>query len=666
MTLLTFALNYAVGGTDTFGYHVVNIFIHVVSGCLVILLFRLLLRSCGEAGTPTYSLLPLVAALVFTVHPVETQAVTYLSQRFASLAAMFYLLTVVLYLKARFRVGEEGRLFSSAYYWLALFSALLAVKSKEISFTIPFMLVLCEFFFFKGSGFKGAGGALRGLVKKLPALVPFLLVSAIIPYSIFGFESSVGEALVTSETRVAQVFDIASMSSYDYFVTQIRVMLTYIRLLFFPVGLRLEYEYLMYGSFFELPVVASFVVLLFIASFAVYLYRKADSYLISRLVPFGVAWFFLALSVESTFIPIRDVIFEHRLYLPSVGAVVAFVSAAWWGLGRVFTGEGGGRRAAALLVVLVVTPLFTATYLRNAVWSDSIVFWEDLVSKSPGKARVRNNLGLAYYERGMVAEAIEEYELAIEMGHAMAGTYFNLGVAYYNLADYEKSIGLYKEALKLNPRYVEARANLGGAYVKGGFLDDALVELKEVVLSEPELSKARNYLGMAYVELGRLDEAAAEFKWAVSLGEGVDATYNLGVTYLRLGLIAEALNSFEETLRLDPGHAGARSNLGAVYAGTGRLMEALGELTRAVELDPELVEARNNLGNVYVMLGRVDDAVREYEHVVSLAPDHAGAYFNLALMYMRKGRAGDAMRAFERVLELRPGDEGARRMLKSL
>ncbi|MEE9614704.1 MAG: hypothetical protein V3W31_07095, partial [Thermodesulfobacteriota bacterium] len=217
VTFLTFALNYYFGGLDPFGYHLANIVIHMVNGLLVwwlvILTFRTpaMERTAGEPGLKY--LVALVAALIFVSHPIQTQAVSYITQRFASLATLFYLLSLVLYVKWRF----------SRRWWLyavSLLSAIVAMKTKEIAFTLPAMLCLYELAFFPREGFS----------KRLPALVPFLLTMAIIPLTYFapefGPELGIGEkgSDAAEKIRELNVLQMKTLSRYEYFATQMRVI----------------------------------------------------------------------------------------------------------------------------------------------------------------------------------------------------------------------------------------------------------------------------------------------------------------------------------------------------------------------------------------------------------------------------------------------------------
>ncbi len=599
---LTFALNYHFGGLDVLGYHLVNLAVHIVTAVLlyffVILTFRTQeRRGAKEAWKPESleawkpSLIALFSALLFVSHPVQTQAVTYIVQRFTSLAAMFYLCSVVMYVKGRLltekvrdygreAIGEglwekkEGpetdsvlssssvpvahRLLPIAFFFLSLLSAVLAMLTKEISFTLPIVIVLYEFIFFKTS-----------FRKKLLFLGPLLLTLLIIPISILGTHKPLGEIIsdLSEKTRVQ-----TDIPRWDYLMTQMRVITTYVRLLFLPVNQNLDYDYPVSHSLLAPPVLLSFLFLSAIVGTALYLLYKAggenklaigegreaigkseppmaygpspmapDSIpspiahsplpiaSLYRLISFGILWFFITLSVESSFIPIADVIFEHRMYLPSAGAFIAIAGGASVIVAR-FKNPSARRNIAAACAVIILS-LTIVTYARNSVWQDEVRLWRDVVQKSPQKVRPHYDLGLAYDNRGQIGAAFEEYRIA----------------------------------LQLDPRDVETHNNLGGIYFQQGRMDEALKEYQTALRYAPGSSTAHYNTGNAYFAMGRLDDATREYQAA---------------------------------LRLNPDDAAAHNNLGGVYLQQGRLDKALLEIKSALKADPEYADARANLGRV--------------------------------------------------------------------
>jgi hypothetical protein len=457
VNFLTFGVNYWIGGVDAFGYHIVNFSIHVLNGVALFWLAGMLSAKIVGNGEDTdetpWRFYPLFVALVFVTHPVQTQAVTYLWQRATSLSSLFYLLSLALYAKSRLIViarsdsGEAisqtnnqmvpdrhsrqrllrddiSRFFqqhsSAALLILSLFSGLMAMFTKQIAVTLPVAVVLMELYFFSGSW--------SGVRKKAPILAVFLPLLLIVPLlSAFGMSrenSDIG-------ARYANV-----LSHKEYLLTQFNVIVTYIRLMFYPVNQNLDYDYPVAGNIGGSLV--SFVLLAGLLGFALAMYKR------NRIVSFGLLFFFLALSVESSIFQLEDIIFEHRVYLPSAGFIMAVGAALFMAAERLDSRIGAGKifPATVILAVFLITGLAIATRTRNEVWRDKETLWLDVLKKSPNKWR----------------------------GHFHMGTYCT------DKGDLDEAIAWYKKALKLNPALEEAHYKLGRVYDKKGELDSAITE----------------------------------------------------------------------------------------------------------------------------------------------------------------------------------------------
>jgi len=428
-----------------------------------------------------------------------------------------YILSLTLYIKARLQTVQTGanavgKFFSTStltFYFLSLVSAILAMKTKEISLTLPFVIILYEVMFFAPTKQN------YGFAKRLLYLIPVTLTAFIIPLSLIGTDKPIGDML--GELREAAQ-ETEEISRNIYFLTQFRVIVTYIRLLFLPINQNLDYDYPLSHSLFEPQTFVSFLFLSAIFVFAVYLFirsRRTDN-AHGLLISFGILWFFITLSVESSIIPIRDVIFEHRLYLPSVGIVIAFSSAVLYGTS--YARERLGIKVSLLLATCVlllatVFPLDIATYKRNLVWKDEVTLWEDVVRKSPRKARAHNNLGVYYhYMRGWLNEAIMEYETALKLKPDYAEAYYNRGNAYRSQGRLDEAIQEYRTALKLKTDYAEAYNNLGSVYYIQRRFDEGIKEYITALRLKPDYPDAHYNLGLAYTEKGLKEEAREEFK----------------------------------------------------------------------------------------------------------------------------------------------------------
>jgi protein O-mannosyl-transferase len=555
----TLALNYWIGGHDVVGYHLGNLLIHCVNGLLVYLLVVLSFRGpvLGESTLREFSKpIALFSSLLFLSHPVQTQAVTYIVQRLTSLAACFYLMSLVSYIQARLAFADRPSWRkASAWYCLSLVSALLAMKTKEIAFTLPLVVALYEFLFFRGD-----------LKKRVLLLTPLLLTMGVIPYALLGAPNPTGD-LIGDVSRAMRVD--SPLSRWDYFCTELRVLVTYVRLLFFPIGQNLDYDYPVFRSFLDGTIVLSSLFLATLIGTGGYLVRR-DRKLGSgaSIVSFGIFWFFITLSVESSIIPITDVIFEHRLYLPSVGFWIAVTSALFLAHRR-FGGEKYPFLLPAVLSAAVLL-LCGMTYARNRVWGTEVSLWEDVVRKSPAKARGYNSLGFALRKEGRVGEAVERYRKAIQLEPDYALAHNNLGFAYYMLRRNDEAIAQYELALRSMPDFAEAHNGLGIVYGEQGNFQRAMEENRIALRLKPDFAQVYTNLGNLYWKQGLIDNAFVQYRMAIRIRPDLAEPYNnLGVLYANMGLLDQALPYFDAAVRMNPGNPDYLQNRNRAAAGLG-------------------------------------------------------------------------------------------------
>ncbi|MBI4691373.1 MAG: tetratricopeptide repeat protein, partial [Nitrospirae bacterium] len=521
------------------------------------------------------SSIALFSALIFVCHPIQTQAVTYIVQRFASLATFFYLLSLVMYIKFRIHdtrytiqdkenhesciMNRESCIVSYAswiMYLASLFSAVLAMKTKEIAFTLPLIITLYEFMFFNDSQFTIHDSRF----KRILYLIPLLLTMLIIPLTLISIDKPAGELIDDiSEITKGNTY----LSRWEYLITEFRVIITYVRLTFLPINQNLDYDYPVYNSFLNPEVFLAFMVLLIFFAFGIYLfYASRVTHHALRLVAFGIFWFFITLFIESGIIPLSNVIFEHRVYLPGIGFIIAFSTATFYVL---------HFRANIPLVtyyLLLATPIIIfppSTYQRNIIWMDSVSLWEDVVKKSPGKARGHYNLGLTYYGQRQQDKAIQEYKVAVRLMPDYPEAHYNLGNAFIDKGWIDEAIEQYKTVIRLMPDYAEAYNNLANAYDDKGWSDMAVEYYQTTVRLKPDYPTAHYNLGIAYEKKGLTDKAMIEYQTAVRLSPNYsDAHNNLGAVYERKQLPDEALKEYRIALRLNPTDTLARNNINRI------------------------------------------------------------------------------------------------------
>jgi len=509
LTFITLALNYHFNGDHVFGYHMVNLAIHLIASTLLYWLVYLILLTPAMKDHPISKHAPIIAlccGLVFVTHPLQTQAVTFIWQRSASMAGMFYLASLCFYIKSRSPCQHPV-----LTGFISLVAAVAAMFCKETSITLPLMILLCEFTFFSDD-------------KKFnwPRVFPFLLTLLVIPLTL---KLSGAQEIWSQHNGPTPNFQ-TSTSPLQYLLTELRVMWTYIRLCFVPVGQNLDYDYPSAHNLFALPIFISFISLIALATTTILIFKK------ERLIAFGILWFFLTLTPESTIFPFDDVIFEHRLYLPMAGFCIFLVSSLYELLGR------HSLKYMLAIVALIVLGNTVLTYQRNQIWKDDISLWSDVTMKSPHKARGYNNLGLAFEHDRKFFEAIADFDKAIEINDRYAEGYNNRAGVYNQINNFAQAIADYDKAIELTPFYAEAYYNRGVAYASRGFLTQAFLDFNKAIKLYPNYAKAYNNRGVVLASEGKIFEATADFNKAIAIDPSYPDPYrNLGIIARRGGSI---------------------------------------------------------------------------------------------------------------------------------
>ena len=591
LTHLTFAINYHFGGVNVFGYHLVNVALHLLVTITFYFLLRLIFLKVNERkeelSEPWQHGIAAGAVFIFLAHPIQTQAVTYVAQRSTLLASLCYLLSCVFYII--FRMKNSMR-----YYFAALVVAFLGLFTKPIIVTLPLAFLLCEISFLNIANKKNWARILAGLA-------PFFLMAFTVPLLIMVWKLKVLDIHryfeMTQETTQIQ--------RLEYLWTQFNVAVTYLRLFFIPLNQNLDYDYPIAKSFWDFPTWFSFFIIAVILIFAIRIFAR------QKLVSFGLLWIFVTLSLESSVFPISDVMNEHRLYLPMAGFSL-FLSAA---LAKICVKP----RIYFAVICGVVLTFSTLTYLRNHVWQDRIGFLMDVARKSPHKARVHNNLGIAYADQGNLTAAEAEYITAIQLKPDFTNSYNNLANVYLQQGRVEEAIEHLKTALFWDPSYAGAYYNLGNVYWLQKKWELAYENYQKAVEFKPSFVLAIVALGKYFRYKG--DEERAELY-------------------------------FHSARRINPDDAGAYTNLGDLYLLRRDYPKAIANYNQAIRCDPRQVTVYNSLGNVYDMLGQYDWAERIYKEALWRDQDFAHAYFNLANTLRKKGRLEEAGLMLQKAAEL--------------
>ena len=376
----TFWLNFKVHHFHVAGYHIVNIAIHFINGLVIYFLTKTLSNvslKIEKRESRVYEFLPLFVGLLFIVHPLQTQGVTYIIQRFASLTALFYLLSILFYVNGRIVHLKRNQL---QLYTVSVVFFILAFLTKQNSITLPLIIILIEIVFFQDTRLK----VINFIVCGFCCIVIILLLLAI-------FES--GREMLSSLDRMTR--ETLSISRREYFLTQLVVIWKYIAMFFYPVGLHLDHDIPLAKTFTSSVWLSSLAHIVCIGT-ALLLTKK------SPLIAFAILFYYLTHLVESSFIPIRDVMFEHRTYLPNFG--LSIISGVV--LFRLLQGIMSQWIKICVLCIILIF-LGCKAWFRNEVWRDPIELWKDSAIAAPNKARPWNELGKYLLTEGRLDEAID-------------------------------------------------------------------------------------------------------------------------------------------------------------------------------------------------------------------------------------------------------------------
>jgi tetratricopeptide (TPR) repeat protein len=562
---LSFAANYAIGGLDVIGYHLVNVAIHLLAGLTLFGVCRRTLRrpSLPDRYRDASDGIALAIALLWTLHPLQTQAVTYVAQRCESGMGLCLLASVYASIRSFEASGGRRRLWSV----LVVLACGIGMGVKEVMVVAPIVVWLHDRTFLSGSG--------PAALRRRPGLYAGLAACWGIPFGLIGVD-----ALFAGEMARP---DLETVSRSAYALTQPAIILHYVRLALWPEPLVFAYGWPAAERWSEiLPA------LLLVSSAA-----AAGAWAVwrNRRWGFVAAWFFTILAPTSSIQPIQDLAVEHRMYLPLAAVVVVVVLAMFE-----VTRRAGTPRAAPVLLLLASLVLGGLTIRRNRDYQSELRLWETVTLAAPDFALGHYNYGTFLREAHRNEEAIGSLRrsVALDPGHAKAHN--NLGNAVLEVEGPEAAAPHYREALALDPEHVEAHFNLAGALVRLGDAETAAVHYRRASESRPGFAKAEYGLGVALEHAGDSEGALAAYRAALASDPRLASAHlNAGRLLLARGAYEEAEAHIRAALELRPRHARTWRNASALRADQGRLEEAIELLRFSISLEPDHAPARERL-----------------------------------------------------------------------
>jgi tetratricopeptide (TPR) repeat protein len=491
---LSLAINYSLSGIDTWSYHLFNLLVHLAGGLALFGIVRrtLLTDPLRERFGEKAFWLALVIALLWVVHPLQTQSVTYIIQRCESLMGMFYLVT--LYCAIRSHYSEKKWVWTVA----AVAACLGGMMSKQVMVTAPLMVMLYDRMFLIDS-FKEAARKRWALYTGLCGTWAMLIATTIV-----------------SPVNETAGFAVESISPLGYFVSEFKVIIYYLRLALWPDPLVIDYRWPKETSYWEAAPYGAILILLGAGALWALIKRRPVGY--------AGAWFFAILSVTSSFIPYTDLAFEHRMYLP-LAAVLAIVVLGSYAAGQrllmlTVPDEQRLRLSRSLgfaLVAVALTLLVLQTLRRNVDYRSQVVLWTDAVSKRPENDRAHTNLGKFLKDAGRLDEALMHYQIAYKYNPTYVVNLYNLGNTLIDLGRVEEGKAYLEESLRVNPDFLATHYVMGNLMASEGKYEQAARHFERVVRSDSSNPGAFFYLAQSLEKLGRVREAIDNYNLALRL-----------------------------------------------------------------------------------------------------------------------------------------------------
>jgi tetratricopeptide (TPR) repeat protein len=626
---LSYAIDYHFSGINPLSYHISNISYHIITTLLVYLVTLSILSNRVTA---------FITALLFAVHPVHTDSVTYLAGRRDILCVLFYLMGFYFFLTYR----KTGRVLLVP---LTMVTYLLSVGSKEMGVTLPVIFFIYDMVNNfpqerKESWFhalKKGARALKRVVKEHKYFYSSFLAGALTftYYKVFISSPSHQEGYYGDSMWVT-------------FLTVAKIIVHYMKLLIFPVKLLADYSYDAFplaSSLLEGPVLSSLILIVII------LFVLVKLLIINKWLAFGGIWFFITLLPVCHIIPHHELLAEHYLYLPSYG--FCLIAAL------LFTTLLDKKRYSFLIIpsLLLIIILFSLrTIDRNRDWKDGMALWSKTVKTVPRCARAQNNLGFRYLEKKKYDEAMKHFAAAIAIKPAYAEPYNNRGIAYKEQGFYDRAISSFTKAITLKKGYYDAQYNLANTFENKGQYDRSIWLYSQLLKKKPRSAQIHSNLGIVYQKQARLELAEEQFSRALKLDPAnIEARNNLGVYYNSKGLYDKAIAEFKQILIINPDNAAVYSNLGTAFSNKGMHDSAIDALKEALRIKPDFLEAMNNLGTAYKDKGLYDQALETFHKILELNPRVAIPHLNLAIVYLyQKKDNKKALYHLERAIEIEP------------
>ena len=615
LTWLSHMLDCHLFGLEPGWHHLTGLLLHLAN---TLLLFAVIKRMTHAIWQSAF------VAAAFALHPLHVESVAWIAERKDVLSTLFWLLTMLAYLRYVERPGKS-------WYLLALLAFALGLMAKPMLVTLPFVLLLLDYWpLGRFQGRRHAATIYRLIGEKAP-LFALAAVSSVITF----FVQRSGGAVIRIEqipaiSRIANAFN-----SYIIYITK----------MLWPSRLAVFYPHPVETPPLFQPIAAA--LLLLVISILVIRSARNHRYLLT-----GWLWFIGTLVPVIGLVQVGDQALADRYtYIPLTGL---FIIIAWalpdilakWRYRKIILG-------ASALIVLSALSVCTRLQVRH--WRSSITLFEHALEVTEDNYEAHFCIAEPLRRQGKNDEAIAHNSEALRIKPDYIEAHNGLGIALIEAGRPDEAVTHFTRALQLNPDCIEAKANLGVAFACQGRLDQAVTHFKEVIRTNPGYADAYSNLGYALTQQGKLEEAAEQYKQALRTLPDNPVLHNeLGVVLARQGKLDEAIKHYVESLRIKPDYAEAQNDLGNALLQQGKLGQAVTYFTEALRIEPDFAKAHHNLGNALFQQGKIDQAINHFIEALRISPDFAEAHNDLAVALANKGRLDEAIAHVREALRIKP------------
>jgi tetratricopeptide (TPR) repeat protein len=608
--------------------------LHLANTLLLFLLLRKMTQQTWRSG---------FVAFLFALHPLHVESVAWISERKDVLSTLFWMLTLWAYRGYAQRGGPYR-------YLLALFAFVLGLMAKPMLVTLPFVLLLLDYWPLDRLQFKQGAAEPDNTAGSRPERTslfylfwekaPFFVITGVFSTVTFITQSRVGAVESLQVLPITARITNGIFSYADYICKMI-----------WPNHLAVIYPHL--GTTVPIWQTAALGSLLTAISVVVFRYGVRYRYL-------AVGWLWYL----GTLVPVIGIVqvgnqgmADRYTYVPLIGLFVIIA----WGVPDLLARWQYDKIFLAVATGLLCPVLMLCTWYQTQIWSNDITLFEHALSVTSNNHMAHTQLGSAFLNQTRTIEAIAHCTKALEINPRHPGAHYNLGVALTQQGKINEAISHFSYAVRFKPDFAQAHNNLGEALAKRGKLEEATTHFSKALQSKPDWAEAHNNLGNALTQQGRLDQAIAQYTLALRLNPDYgEAHNNLALALAHQGKLKEAVSHYLEALLHKPDSAETHNNLAVALVNLGQLEPATYHYLRALELKPDYAEVHNNLGNLLAQTGRLDTATIHFSKALEINPDYAEAHNNLGVALARQKRFREAVAHFTEAVRLKPEYDQAR------